>query len=106
MRVKLNFVKLDPQIDQLINSKPFIQEYKAIVTEASKFSTKTHYVVERYEFLINDNKEITLMENNGPSSHKEVLKNSESELCIRLRNLKWIPCLIIKYDPWLIHIKG
>ena len=50
------------------------------VEQALRRSTKVRTEPERYGFLIDDDQNITLLENDEPESYDEVLKSSERDL--------------------------
>ena len=53
------------------------------VEQAPRRSTRVRTEPERYRFLIDDDQNITLLENDEPESYDEVLKSSERDLWLK-----------------------
>ena len=51
--------------------------------QAPWYSTRVRTVPERYGFLMDQDKDVTVVENDEPTNYDEVLKSSESELCLK-----------------------
>ena len=56
------------------------------IEQAPRRSTRVRIEPERYGFLIDDDQNITLLENDEPESYDEVLKSSECDLWLKAMN--------------------
>ena len=86
-RIELEEVQ-DPQIEADEPIKPMAAEIadSAVdppVKQAPRRSTRVRTKPERYGFLIDDDQNITLLENDEPESYDEVLKSSERDLWLK-----------------------
>ena len=54
-----------------------------VETQAPRRSTKVRTVPQKYGFLMDQDKDVTVVENDEPSKYDEVLKSSESELWVK-----------------------
>ena len=52
-------------------------------TQAPRHSTRVRTVPERYGFLVDQDKDVTVVENDEPTTYDDVLKSSESELWLK-----------------------
>ena len=79
----------DPQIeiDQPINPESITHTDEVIgepdVTQAPRRSTRVCTLPERYGFLVDQDEDVTVVENDEPTSYDEVLKSSDSELWLK-----------------------
>ena len=54
-----------------------------VETRAPRRSTRVRTVPEKYGFLVDQDKDVTVVENDEPTSYDEVVKSSESELWLK-----------------------
>ena len=79
----------DPQIDMdqptdpesITHGDELIDE--PVETQAPRRSTRVRTVPEKYGFLVDQDKDVTVVENDEPTSYDDVLKSSESELWLK-----------------------
>ena len=86
-KIELEEVR-DPQMEADEPIEPMTAELADSVVDLSieqalKRSTRVKTEPERYEFLIDDDQNITLLENDEPKSYEEVLKSSERDLWLK-----------------------
>ena len=53
------------------------------VTQAPRHSTRVRTLLERYGFLVDQDEDVTVVENDQPISYDEILKSSDSELWLK-----------------------
>ena len=56
---------------------------ESIETQTPRRSIRVRTVPKRYEFLVDQHNNVTMIEDNEPTSYDEVLKSSESELWLK-----------------------
>ena len=54
-----------------------------VQTQTPRRSTRVRTVPEKYGFLVDQDKDVTILESNEPVSYDEILKSSESELWLK-----------------------
>ena len=69
---------IEPMVTEVANSA-----VDPPVEQAPRRSTRVRTEPERYGFLIDDDQNITLLENDEPESYDEVLKSSEHDLWLK-----------------------
>ena len=74
----------DPQMEVEEPIKPTATEVvESPVEQTPRRSTRVRTEPERYEYLVDDDQNITLLENDEPESYDEVLKSSEHDLWLK-----------------------
>ena len=78
---------LQMDMDQPTDPEPVTHDDEVIgepvETQALRHSTRVRTVPERYGFLMDQDKDVTVVKSNEPVSYDEVLKSSESELWLK-----------------------
>ena len=76
------------------------------VEQAPRRSIRVRTEPERYRFLIDDDQNITLIENDEPESYDEVLKSSERDLWFKAMKSEMDSMSENKYGLCQMHLKG
>ena len=69
------------------------------VTQDLKRSDRIHQNPERYEFLVTENHDVILMDNDEPTSYQEAISNPDSNRWLEAKKFEMQPIMIIKFGP-------
>ncbi|KAI5410452.1 hypothetical protein KIW84_055817 [Lathyrus oleraceus] len=77
-----------------------VEEQPTQVEQDQRRSSRIRHLHERYGYLITDQGDVLIMDQDDLVTYQEAITGPESEKWPEAMNLKWIPCTQTRFGPW------